>query len=785
MRPISAPGPHGKMEGMLPLSLMFILPWAAPGSAAVTEGAAPRIGGQTPGVAVPPVTSLPIPLALTGPSDLISVAPVSPEALPTLAPAAAQAAAPQAQATADAKFLDDLQHRAFLYFWEQTDPKTGLTKDRASNFAEDHHGMASIAATGFGLTALMIAENRGWITRDQAYARALLTLRHLRDVQPHEHGWFHHFEDAATGAPSPNSEVSTIDTALLLAGALSIGRHFTGTEVESLAEEIYARVDFPWMMTDGGTKPEERTLSMGWTPKGFLKARWDAYSEHLILYMLGLGSPTHPLPAEAWRAWERPATPVTEASGPLFTHQYPQLWLDLRGWKDDGHDYFDQSVRATHIHRDAAVAASGEYSTYGPDSWGWTASDGPDGYFPYGAYPKHPLHDGTIAPAAAGGSAAFTPELSIEALRSMKRQHGDKIWGRYGFADAFNTDARWKRRFNEDGLWRSPDAIGIDQGAILLAVENARSGGVWKNFMGSEHIRRAYARARLVRGEKLSFKGVGGRDVYNLTAPFKARFRGREREVLAARVERRKSESSETVFFEKAGAHWRPLKGAPVWKLQDPFFTKVGSELIMGGVETFPRADGSVGYRTVFYRGKDLAHLKRFARGPDDMKDIRLMGLPDGKILVLSRPQGKIGGRGKIAFTVIDKLDSLGPAAINRAVVLEDLFTPEQWGGANELHPLEDGRVGVLGHIAMFDAAGDRHYYPMTFTLDPSTGRRSPMKVLLRRSQLPAGASKRPDLTDVLFSGGLVRGRDGTAVLYVGAGDAEAYRVTIPDPFLD
>jgi hypothetical protein len=303
--------------------------------------------------------------------------------------------------------------------------------------------------------------------------------------------------------------------------------------------------------------------------------------------------------------------------------------------------------------------------------------------------------------------------------------------------------------------------------------------------MDSEHVRRAYARAKLVRGEKLSFAGVGKRDVYNLTAPFTVNFNGREREVLAARVERRKSEDSKTVFFEKVGAHWRPLKAAPVWKLQDPFFTKVGGEWVMGGVETFPRAGGGLGYRTVFYRGKDLAHMKRFSRGPDDMKDIRLMGLPDGKIIVLSRPQGKIGGRGKISMTVIDNLDALGPAAINRATVLEDLFSAEEWGGANELHLLKDGRVGVLGHIAKFDAAGNRHYFPMAFTLDPATGRRSPIKVLLKRSELPPGASKRPDLTDVLFSGGLVRGQDGTAVLYVGAGDAESYRVTIPDPFLD
>jgi hypothetical protein len=255
------------------------------------------------------------------------------------------------------------------------------------------------------------------------------------------------------------------------------------------------------MMTDGGAKPEERTLSMGWTPQGFITARWDAYSEHMILYMLGLGSPTHPLPAESWRAWRRPDGVVTEASGPLFTHQYSQLWLDLRNWRDDGRDYFDQSAKATIVHRDAAVAAQGEHPTYGPESWGWTASDGPDGYKAYGAYPGHPEHDGTIAPAAAGGSAAFTPELSVAALKGMKERYGSEIWGRYGFADAYNADPRWKERFNADGVWRSPDVVGIDQGAMLLALENARSGGVWAEFMDSDFMRRAFARANLTKSD--------------------------------------------------------------------------------------------------------------------------------------------------------------------------------------------------------------------------------------------------------------------------------------------
>ena len=315
----------------------------------------------------------------------------------------------------------------------------------------------------------------------------------------------------------------------------------------------------------------------------------------------------------------------------------------------------------------------------------------------------------------------------------------------------------------------------------LKLGETQGSVGVYAGGSGGA-IQTATARPS---AQKLTFVGVGARDVYNPTAPFLARFRGRKIEVLAARVEPRSSESSEAMFFERAGERWRPLAGAPVLKLQDPFFSRVGRDLIVGGVETFPEEGGGLGYRTVFYRGQDLADLRPFARGPDGMKDIRLIQLPKGNILVLTRPQGEVGGAGKIAVTMIDGLGSLGPDAINRAKVYEDLFTPDEWGGANELHLLKNGLVGVLGHVARFDAEGDRHYDPMAFAVDPATGRRWPMRILLERSQLPPGASKRPDLADVLFSGGLVRGEGGTAELYVGAGDAEVYRVTIPDPFAD
>ncbi len=406
----------------------------------------------------------------------------------------------------NAGFLDLIERRAFAFFWENTNAANGLTKDRAANFeTADAYRTASIASVAFGLTALAVGHSRGWIDRKQAYERARATLLYFRDRAPQSHGWFYHWLDIETGSRLPGSELSSIDTALLLSGMLLIGEHFKGTEVDALAQEIYRRVDFPWMMTDGGAKPGERTLNMGWTPeRGFLEPRWDRYSEHMLLLILGLGSPTHPLPREVWDAFKRPTGSYgghdSIASGPLFTHQYSHAWIDFRGIRDAYADYFSNSVEATLSNRQFAADRAGEFATYGPDSWGLTASDGPDGYRAYGAPPGRVEHDGTLAPTAAGGSIVFTPELAIRALLYFKETHGKAIWGRYGFADSFNTDKRWKDRFNAEGMWRSPDVIGIDQGAMLLMIENLRSGLIWKEMMRSPHIRKGLQAAGFHRG---------------------------------------------------------------------------------------------------------------------------------------------------------------------------------------------------------------------------------------------------------------------------------------------
>jgi len=290
---------------------------------------------------------------------------------------------------------------------------------------------------------------------------------------------------------------------------------------------------------------------------------------------------------------------------------------------------------------------------------------------------------------------------------------------------------------------------------------------------------------------KLIFNKVGNKDVYNPCVTFKLN----GQEIMGARVESRHSETdTEVKFFTKnADGSWDPVSQKQKFKMQDPFVTVIGKETVIGGVETFEKpGHQGIGYRTVFYKGTTLANMQKFAVGPDGMKDIRLLEQKEaGNILVFTRPQGRTpsgenAGRGKIGVTTISSLEDLNPDNINKATLFKPQFTNGEWGGTNEIHQLKDGKVGVLGHIARFDKQGKRHYYPATFIFDPLTGAYSPLKILLERSELPAGHSKREDLEDVLFSGGLKRHPGSKmAELYIGGGDAETYHVVIEDPFQD
>ncbi|GAB2701458.1 DUF1861 family protein [Paenibacillus thermoaerophilus] len=281
--------------------------------------------------------------------------------------------------------------------------------------------------------------------------------------------------------------------------------------------------------------------------------------------------------------------------------------------------------------------------------------------------------------------------------------------------------------------------------------------------------------------EKIVFGGTNGKDVYNITAPFE----DEGEPVIAGRVEHRDSEDSEIRFFVNRGGEWVMRDGSPVFSLQDPFHTRIAGELIVGGVQTYPHPtmEGRLGWRTVFYRGSGLTRLEPFFQGPDFMKDLRLVQLRDGSIGVFTRPQGEKGGRGKIGFTRVHALDDLTTDVVSQAPLLNGQFLDDEWGGCNEIHLLSSGLLGVLGHIARFDEAGNRHYYPMVFVFDPETETFTDMQIIAERANFLQGPSKRPDLEDVVFSGGLVRRPGGIAELYAGVSDAEAHKITIRDPF--
>jgi hypothetical protein len=382
----------------------------------------------------------------------------------------------------DEELLETISESAFGFFKSEFNPQTGLIRDRAHNFRKGAtNAAASVAAVGFGLTAYGIAVERGWMSYSDALARTKRTLQFMLNDAPQEHGFFYHFLDMRSGQRSQGSELSPIDTALFLGGALFAGHYFADDpEVALLAQQIYERVDWQWM-----TRGRE-TIAMAWSPeKGFEKRSWDHYDESMIMYLLAIGSPTHPLPADVWKKISRP---VGSYGGhhviqmpPLFTHQYSHAWIDFRDKNDGFADYFQNSINATLANRQFCIDQSSQQKTYGPNAWGLTASDGPFGYRAFGAPPGWADHDGTLAPTGCGGSIVFTPELSIACLRHFYEEVGKPLWGMYGFSDSYNLTRNW---FDEE-------VIGIDQGTLLLMIENYRSGLIWKVMSKDQNLKRA------------------------------------------------------------------------------------------------------------------------------------------------------------------------------------------------------------------------------------------------------------------------------------------------------
>lgn len=377
----------------------------------------------------------------------------------------------------DRTLLEKIEKDSVQYFIRSSNKATGLTKDSSRPGSP-----ASIAATGFSLAAFAIGQDRGWVPKDYAQTYLRKTMSALLTKADHEKGFYYHFLDPATGKRVWKSEASSIDTALLVAGALLAGEYFPGTDIQKMAQKIYARVDWKWMLN------ESLLVCMGWVPEtGFLPYYWDTYNEHLIIQALALGSPTHPIPKEAWSEWFRNEDEfkgrkiVFAHSGSLFTYQFPQAFIDFRELDDKGINYFENSKQATLANFEYSNGFAGQFKAYSNTSWGLSASAGPGGYKAYGGKPGLGLHDGTIAPYAALSSIIFTPEQSTAAARFFFENYGTELYGIFGFKDAFNVDKKW---FAEE--W-----IGIDQGITVLMLENyLNEGVVWKKFMSLEPVRR-------------------------------------------------------------------------------------------------------------------------------------------------------------------------------------------------------------------------------------------------------------------------------------------------------
>ena len=389
--------------------------------------------------------------------------------------------------SSDDTFLDRIQYDSISYFVREMNPVNGLIKDSSRPGSP-----ASSAAVGFGLTAICIGDSRGWIDKDDAYYLVLKILKTFRDTVQNERGFFYHFLDMRTGQRTWSSEISSIDTALFLAGALFAGEYYKGTEAETIARELYERVDWPWMLNG------KKILCMGWKPEdGFLWYYWDSYSEAMILYALAIGSPTHPISPECWSEWKRPVDSYKEykliycTTGSIFTYQYSHAWIDFRDLYDGDINYFNNSVSAVKANIQFCIDNSTTYKTYGENSWGLSACIGPEGYRGYGAKPGAGFNDGTITPSGIAGSFPFDPVASMNGLKRLYIDHKDFLYGKYGFKDAFNLDKRW---------W-AEEYLGIDVGITALMIENYRSGLVWKKFMPIQAVKNWIEKTDLLKKE--------------------------------------------------------------------------------------------------------------------------------------------------------------------------------------------------------------------------------------------------------------------------------------------
>lgn len=433
--------------------------------------------------------------------------------------------------------LEDLARRTFRYFWETADPRTGLAPDRYPTPSP-----CSVAAVGFALTAYIVGVERGYVSREDARGRTLTTLRFLVDLPQGDDvagmsgykGFYYHFLEMSDGRRAGTCELSTVDTALLLCGALHAQAYFDRedteeTAIRELVQTMSERIDWRW------AQPRPPSISLGWSPeKGFLPYDWRGYNEASVLYLLALGDRDRPVDVSAWLAWtENFRRNWSTFNGeqalhfpPLFGHQYSSCWIDFRRIRDafmraHGLDYFENSRRVTVAQRAYAILNPHRWSGYEADIWGLTACDGPADttvringemrrFRSYSARGvgdgPDSFDDGTIAPTAAASSIAFAPDIALRAIQAMIHRYGEWLYTQYGFLDAFNpsfqvadTPVRHGKVVPGVG-WFASDHLGIDQGPILAMIANYTDGTVWRHMRRSEQVRRGLQRAGFTGG---------------------------------------------------------------------------------------------------------------------------------------------------------------------------------------------------------------------------------------------------------------------------------------------
>jgi hypothetical protein len=391
----------------------------------------------------------------------------------------------------------DVEHTSLQYFLDNANPDTGLVRDSAENFVATPatNNIASMSSTGFSLSVITNAALRGMVTREFAESYALKVVKFSRDHVERRKGWFAHWVDWTSGARAWQCEFSTIDTALFMAGAMYAAQVFPGGELASIVHQLYLDMDFPDMLTDGGAQPNKLTVSMAYFPgEGYTAAQWDMYAEQKILLIMGLGHPLHPLPASTWLAWNRraPNLPATSnimgIDGALFIHQYSDLYIDFRGFRDQFPNYFANSVALSQFQR-SLIQTPQKFKTLQKGFWAFSAGEAPNNsYRVYSAL----NYSSTVCLGCVTGSAMFLAQEVLDDVSEwINGSYHDQIWGRYGFTDSIDLDQNWF----------SQNVLGITVGPEFLSLANTTAEtSIWNVFMTIPEIREGLKRAELASG---------------------------------------------------------------------------------------------------------------------------------------------------------------------------------------------------------------------------------------------------------------------------------------------